>query len=100
MSRSNDADEAIAKQQLATQLRARQPPDDSRLEVDGSVAQRRAFPVQLLQKAEANPGRLACDASDQIGSKIFDKTFAASHRERSDELPRIEFFGRTQHGLS
>ncbi len=90
------SDEAVAKQRLRSHLRADLPPDDAGFEIDGCVAQPRAFPVGLGDEGQADPRRLAADAGNERGTESLDEALAVAQREAAAELREIECLGRPQ----
>src|SRR3954463_7243840 len=99
MAAPDDADEAVFEQRLRPHLRPRRLADDTRFQVDGSFAQRRAVLVGLRHEAQAYAGSLLQDTLQDPGAEILHEALAGAQRERPSQALEVELLGWAQRRL-
>lgn len=96
MSRTDDADEVIAKKVLRPDFRTHGRTDDAHFQIDPSVAQQYAFLVGLGDETQPHAGRFFGEARDEFRSEVFNEALTGSQGEGSNECVQVELFGGTQ----
>src|SRR5690348_2611262 len=96
MPRPHDADKAVPEQGLGAHFRAGCRSDDTGLQINRSVAERRAVLVRLLHEPQPHAGSLIADPSNEVRSEGLDEALAGPQRKRPHQPLEVELLGRAK----